>query len=74
VQTVGMKQRLVIVNLQNTPLDHLAALRVYAKCDDFTRLLMEKLEMEIPPFRLKRRLYFKTVSGGRKVRSYEFPR
>jgi hypothetical protein len=28
-------QRLVIVNLQATPLDKSAALRVNAKCDDF---------------------------------------
>ena len=44
----------MIVNLQATPLDHLAALRVFAKCDDFTRLLMQKLELEIPRFELKR--------------------
>lgn len=66
-QTVGEKQRLVIVNLQATPLDNLAALRVNAKCDDFTKLLMEKLKLEIPQFRLQRRLLLKTASKGRKV-------
>ena len=57
VQTVGESgQRLVIVNLQNTPLDHLTKLRVYAKCDDFTKLVMSKLGLEIPEFKLKRYL------------------
>ena len=33
-QTVGERgQRLVVVNLQKTPLDHLCALRIYAKTD-----------------------------------------
>ncbi len=44
----------MIVNLQRTPLDGLADLRVFAKCDDFTRLVMDKLSLEIPEFRLKR--------------------
>ncbi len=64
MQTVGLKKkRLVIVNLQNTPLDRLATLRVYAKCDDFTKLFMQKLELDIPQFRLKRRILFKTVAN-----------
>lgn len=53
-QIVGRKQLLVIVNLQTTPLDRYAALRVFAKCDDFTKLLMEKLSLEIPRFQLRR--------------------
>ena len=44
----------MIVNLQRTPLDRLSDIRVYAKCDDFTRLVMSKLQLEIPEFRLKR--------------------
>ncbi len=44
----------MIVNLQKTPLDGLADLRVFAKCDDFTSLVMDKLSLEIPEFRLKR--------------------
>ena len=68
MQTVGEKQqRLVIVNLQNTPLDGLATLRVYAKCDELTRLVMEKLQLEIPTFLLKRRLFFKALSKEKKV-------
>jgi len=54
LQIVGEIQKLVIVNLQRTPLDHLADVRVFARCDDFTRLVMAKLSLEIPEFRLKR--------------------
>ena len=45
---------LVIVNLQRTPLDELASLRIYAKCDDVSRLLAEKLSLQIPSFQLQR--------------------
>ena len=45
---------LVIVNLQRTPLDELASLRIYGKCDDVSRLLAEKLSLEIPNFHLHR--------------------
>ena len=45
---------MVIVNLQHTPMDRLAKLRIYAKTDDVSRMLMSKLGLEIPEFRLKR--------------------
>ena len=45
---------LVIVNLQRTPLDELASLRIYAKCDDVSRLLAEKLSLQISSFQLHR--------------------
>ena len=51
---MGKKQRLVIVNLQKTPLDYLASLRINGKCDDVMKLLMSKLSLEIPEFRLTR--------------------
>ena len=55
LQTVGeRRQRLVIVNLQCTPLDSVAQLRIFAKCDDVSKLLMSKLGLTIPEFRLKR--------------------
>ena len=44
----------MIVNLQNTPLEGYAALRIYGKCDDVMKLLMSKLSLEIPEFRLNR--------------------
>jgi len=55
------RQRLVIVNLQCTPLDQLAKLRIYAKTDDVSRMLMSKLCLEIPEFRLRRKIILKTV-------------
>ena len=47
-------KRLVIVNLQATPLDYACKLRIFAKCDEVSKMLMSKLGWEIPEFRLKR--------------------
>ncbi|KAF4778069.1 NAD-dependent deacetylase sirtuin-7 [Colletotrichum scovillei] len=65
-ETVGKKKRtktypaggtLVICNLQSTPLDHLSeGLRVWATTDDLMVRVMEKLEIPIPRFVLRRRL------------------
>jgi NAD-dependent SIR2 family protein deacetylase len=35
--------KLVIVNMQNTPLDSKANIRVYARCDDFMSRVMNHL-------------------------------
>lgn len=48
--------KLVICNLQSTPLDRIAGLRVHTKCDDLMVRVMEKLGLEIPVFILRRRL------------------
>jgi hypothetical protein len=37
--------QVVIVNLQRTPYDHLATIRVFGKCDEFMRLVMQELEI-----------------------------
>ena len=50
--------KLVIVNLQKTPLDGGAALCIHAFCDTVINMLMEKLELPIPPFKLVRRVEF----------------
>ncbi|KYO17615.1 NAD-dependent protein deacetylase sirtuin-7 isoform X2 [Alligator mississippiensis] len=42
------RPKLYIVNLQWTPKDELAALKLHGKCDDVMRLLMEELGLEIP--------------------------
>ena len=47
-------KRLVIVNLQATPLDRFCKLRIFAKCDEVSKMLMSKLGLEIPEFRLRR--------------------
>jgi len=39
----------VIVNIQQTRLDHLAALRIFATCDEVARLLAVELGLELPP-------------------------
>jgi len=48
--------KLVICNLQQTPLDSLATLRVFATTDEFMKKVMQKLGLEVPEWRLHRRL------------------
>ena len=67
--------KLVIVNLQKTPLDTFAALKIHAFCDTVIQMLMEKLALEIPPFKLNRRLQIRKtreVKGANQVESLEF--
>jgi mono-ADP-ribosyltransferase sirtuin 6 len=57
--------KLVIVNLQKTPLDDLATLRIFAKTDTVMEMLMARLSIPIPDFRLQRRvLVCRNNSGG----------
>lgn len=42
---------LVIVNLQWTPKDKLAELKINARCDDVMRMLMQQLEMPVPAYK-----------------------
>lgn len=46
--------KLVIINLQTTPLDPYAALLIHAKIDDVFEMLMKELNILIPQFKLKR--------------------
>ena len=39
---------LIIINLQKTPHDHLAALRIFAPCDKAMSLLAKKMNLKIP--------------------------
>lgn len=55
-EMVGKNGKLVIVNLQKTPLDKNAALVIHAFCDTVMEKLMERLGVGIPEFRLTRRL------------------
>jgi len=48
--------KLVIVNLQHTPLDDLAHLRIYAKTDDVMVGLMQRLGIEIPGWVIERKV------------------
>ena len=72
--------RLVIVNLQATPLDYCAALRINAFCDTVMQMVMQKLELETPVFQLIRRVRVtktedkgKTFISGRGVDSNGSP-
>ncbi|KAH7356932.1 DHS-like NAD/FAD-binding domain-containing protein [Rhexocercosporidium sp. MPI-PUGE-AT-0058] len=56
--------KLVICNLQATPLDDLADTRVYSKTDDLMALVMQKLDLSIPPFILHRRLIIEMESNS----------
>jgi NAD-dependent SIR2 family protein deacetylase len=44
------RRQVVIVNLQRTPYDHKADVRIFARTDDFMRLLMKELQMTVPSF------------------------
>lgn len=48
--------KLVICNLQETPIEELSTVRVYCKTDDLMIRVMEELNLPIPPFILHRRL------------------
>ncbi len=49
---IGRKEwgNLVIVNIQKTPYDDLAKLRIFGFCDQVMELLFKKLGMNIPDF------------------------
>lgn len=60
-QTVLNGGKLVICNLQKTPLDAYAALNIYAKCDDIMEKLCEKLGIPIKPWKLERLIQIKVI-------------
>jgi len=51
--------KLVVCNLQVTPLDSDCDLRIFAKSDDFMKYLMEELQISIPHFILRRHILIK---------------
>jgi len=55
-ETLKKGGKLVIVNLQTTPQDRQAHLRVFAKIDSFMEQVMKELKMEIPTFVLEKKL------------------
>ena len=61
-RTAKNNGKLVICNLQNTPLDHLSSIRIYQRCDVFMTALMNYLQISIPEFKLHRR--FKLSVGA----------
>lgn len=63
--TANKGGKLVIVNLQKTPLDDLATLRIFAKTDTVMDMLMSRLSIPIPAFRLQRRVLVCRNSSGK---------
>ena len=65
-ETVGERRggKLVICNLQKTPIDHLSDLRIHSEADILMTRVMEKLNLIIPKFILHRRLLIKVASTG----------
>lgn len=63
-ETAKKGGKLVIVNLQKTPLDSVAALRINAMCDDVMVLLMKKLSLNIPEFQLERRVVLRKLANN----------
>jgi hypothetical protein len=55
-EIVGKNAKLVICNLQKTPLEKLADMNIHAKCDDLMAAVMEKLGIEVPKWRLIRKV------------------
>ncbi|KAH7129477.1 DHS-like NAD/FAD-binding domain-containing protein [Dactylonectria estremocensis] len=57
-EVVGQRRgaKLVICNLQKTPLDGLSDLRIHCNTDDLMTQIMKNLELPIPQFILRRRL------------------
>lgn len=57
-EIVGQKEdaKLAICNLQQTPIDELSDIRVFAEADVLMERVMNKLGLSIPPFILRRRL------------------
>lgn len=53
-EEVGTAGSLVIVNLQKTPLDKVARIKINAMCDDVMKRLMERLKMVPKIYRLVR--------------------
>ena len=57
---VSKKGKLIIANLQNTPLDDRAFFKINALCDDVMKRLAEKLTLKVKDFVLYRQIQFKT--------------
>ena len=60
------KGRLVICNLQKTPLDSKASLLIHAFCDDIMYGLMQRLDMPIPKWELVRRAKLQVIVNSLK--------
>lgn len=60
--------KLVIINLQATPLDDIAFLKIHGRSDIVMRGVMQELGLEIPPFVLRRRVGVSCDAEGRNIK------
>lgn len=63
--SAGKGGKLVIVNLQKTPMDAQAHLVIHGLIDDVMNLLMEKIQVKIPQFTLSRWIKVAKVAEGK---------
>ena len=70
VETTKHGGKLVIINLQRTPLDHLATLRIGGMCDDVIQRVMRHLDIQIPKFVLTRRVQFSVIKKVDLIQMY----
>jgi hypothetical protein len=59
---VTKKGRLIIINLQSTPLDKIAYMRINGMCEDVMIRLAKKMELKVHDFILRRIVNFKVNS------------
>lgn len=57
-KSVSKRGRLIIINLQATPLDKIAYMRINGLCEDVMKRLAAKLELKVRDFILKRLISF----------------
>jgi len=62
--TVKNGGRLVIINLQKTPLDDIASMVIHGKIEDVMVSLMKKLEIAIPEWKIVRRISISSSIKG----------
>jgi len=73
-KTVGKNPygKLVICNLQKTPLDSHASIKIHSKCDKLMEFVMQRLSIDIPPFILHRRVKIRCVSDEITLQALDF--
>ena len=64
LMTARVGGKLVICNLQNTPLDDEANMHIYARCDTIMKGLMDRLDIEIPSWSLRRMITCRVSKSG----------
>ncbi|KAH3744288.1 transcriptional regulator [Pelomyxa schiedti] len=63
-RNASVRGHLIICNLQHTPLDSRADFVIHAKTDDVMKEVMKRLNLVIPPWRLRRRVFITSQIGA----------